>query len=78
MSELKPCPFCGSASAPLVLTVAELEMLGDESADYEWACMHWAVVCDFRNDGCGATTGLGHDSDDAAATAWNRRAGEDG
>ena len=78
MSELKACPFCGSASAPRVLTAAEFELLDSDSISYEWACVHWAAVCDFNRDGCGAATGWGYDSADAAAEAWNRRAGEDG
>lgn len=79
MSEkLKSCPFCGSASAPRVLTAAEVDWLEEDSEDYEWACAHWAAVCAHDHGGCGAATGLGYDSEDAAASAWNRRAGEDG
>lgn len=78
MSELKACPFCGSASAPIVLTVAETEMLDMDREEYEWALMHWATVCNFNSGGCGASTGYCYESADAAAAAWNRRAKENG
>lgn len=79
MSEkLKNCPFCGSVSAPRVLTVAEADRLEDDSEDYEWACAHWVAVCASSHGGCGAATGIGYVSEDAAAEAWNRRNGKDG
>lgn len=76
MSEikLKPCPFCGSKTAPEVLqlidclSVDELEGMAAEN---------YLVVCNSgrsKGGGCGAGTGWGFETPEEAADAWNRRA----
>ena len=71
--DLKPCPFCGSRTAPRVVSIAELE----STTDNEWNNTHYSVVCDKDESGCGASTCYDNPSVDAAAEAWNRRAEDD-
>lgn len=54
-----PCPFCGSLTA---LEIQHLNYPGDRR-----------VICNFKNGGCGASTGSG-DSDIKAIKNWNKRA----
>ena len=81
MSELKPCPFCGSDKAPELSSIWDCEMCANfEEEDcpecYEELgsseCMH-IVVCAVNRGGCGASTGWHLNADDAIQ-AWNRRA----
>lgn len=59
-NELKPCPFCGSATAPA-------ERNAYKSPDYQ------IVVCAASNGGCGASSGW-HETEAEAIAAWSRRA----
>lgn len=61
MEKLKPCPFCGK-STTLDLDISEL------FSDY-------AIVCDYNEGGCGASSGY-RDSEEKAVAIWNRRKGE--
>jgi len=64
--DLKPCPFCGNATAPGAYTSDEIEGDGGES---------FAVVCDVSAGGCGATGPYELEKGEAISE-WNRRAGE--
>lgn len=66
MEELKRCPFCGSLSVELS-TAAEIDMDDEDCAGEQWA-----VVCNYNNGGCGATSGY-RNTPEAAVEAWNRR-----
>lgn len=60
MSELKPCPFCGSADVRITRSL----LLRDPPIHlYGIACRH-----------CDATVGMNFISEEAAKEAWNRRA----
>ena len=83
MKILKPCPFCGSTTAPILSTIWECEMCANfEEEDcpecYETTnndgCMH-IVVCDMSKKGCGASTGWNLKKE-KAIEAWNRRTNE--
>ena len=69
MHELKPCPFCGSMTAPTVMN--ESEALFNIDADGE--DMSMVVCCAAKKFGCGASTGF-CDTAEQAVEAWNRRA----
>ena len=56
--QLKPCPFCGSETAPAVVSIMEIE---------------WRVCCKSIHFGCGAYIAF-HDSEQDAIAAWNKRA----
>ena len=68
MAELKPCPFCGSRTAPFVGNFFEINGLHDEDED-----CNWGVCCGWNNGGCGASCGY-HETGAEAIEAWNRRA----
>ncbi len=76
-TELKPCPFCGSATAPTVITWDEMTWL-----EHEYHSGGNAVICDVLAGGCGSMTGWNSaESNDFntsteadAIAAWNRRA----
>lgn len=70
---LKPCPFCGKSVAHCG-TIAEHEYTDEDSSLYAYDSTHYDVICCFNSGGCGASTGKGHDTPEAAAEAWNRRA----
>ena len=57
-AQLKPCPFCGSETAPTVVSIMEIE---------------WRVCCKSIHFGCGAYIAF-HDSEQEAIAAWNKRA----
>lgn len=61
---LKPCPFCGGRN--LEIDPYKFLKTGD---------LRYAVVCDYKNQGCGASTGFCTNIEEAIS-AWNRRAGE--
>lgn len=71
--ELKPCPFCGKTDTAKIMTVAECLCLDNPT---EWNKTHYGVVCDNIIGGCGASTGLYHESPEKAAEAWNIRASD--
>lgn len=80
---LKPCPFCGSVTAPKLSSVCECEdcanfELEDCPECYEPrasdGCIHF-VVCSVNHGGCGASSGWNVE-ELKAIEAWNRRAGE--
>lgn len=70
---LKPCPFCGSGTAPETETLAESECLDEEEAT-EFKQTHFTVVCNYSHGGCGASTGGLCESEEEAAARWNTRA----
>ena len=83
MSELLPCPFCGSTRAPEVSDVGECE----ECANFD-GCLHrqenhtcegcdeWErpmfVVCNYNISGCGVS-GPYRRTEAKAIAAWNTR-----
>ena len=74
-NELKPCPFCGKKVAHCG-TVADIELMDDDSPDYDWAKDHYAVVCNYNAGGCGTAT-RGYATVEKAIEAWNRRYGDE-
>ena len=67
-NKLRPCPFCGSTTAPSLLRGDEItECDENEHSD------SWAMVCDAHNGGCGAAAGY-HVNPDSAVHKWNGRA----
>ena len=79
-ADLKPCPFCGSATAHGLASICECEMCGNfEEEDcpecytptHSDGCMH-IVVCNVNRGGCGASTGWCINGD-KAIEAWNSR-----
>lgn len=69
--ELKPCPFCGSESAPHVTDCIET-MVCHNIAECEDETLFW-VTCSVLRGGCGAEAGYVRSKADAIA-AWNARA----
>ena len=73
--ELKPCPHCGSATAPMFWSYGEMM----DTYDVELELDHsesFCVVCDASTGGrggCGASGGFMPTKEEAVA-AWNRRA----
>lgn len=72
--ELKPCPFCGSESAPHVTDCIET-MVCHNIAECEDETLFW-VTCSVLRGGCGAEAGYVRNKADAIAT-WNARAAVD-
>ena len=60
MSDLKPCPFCGSE--PTIRIFRGKDGWRDR----------YAVLCRYDEGGCGAESGLYH-YESEAIKAWNRR-----
>lgn len=73
--KLKPCPFCGSETAPEIYTLAELNCRDTDEPEYERESEIYAVACNYSRGGCGASTGGIRETEEEAAEAWNRRAG---
>ena len=65
MSELKPCPFCGSK--PRTYTVSS------RYVDTERYAVRWKVMCG-REDCCILLNDFANEGE--AIAAWNRRAGQ--
>lgn len=61
--DLLPCPFCGKLETIRMLYIP---------AEKRKCVYH--VVCDALNGGCGASTGLNHETPEKAAEEWNTRA----
>lgn len=72
--ELKPCPFCGSESAPHVTDCIET-MVCHNIAECEDETLFW-VTCSVLRGGCGAEACYVRNKADAIA-AWNARAAVD-
>lgn len=69
--ELKPCPHCGSATAPEISNCVELESCANFD---ECPCeTHLCVVCSVHNGGCGACGGFAA-SEEGTILNWNTRA----
>lgn len=69
--ELKPCPHCGSATAPEISNCVELESCANFD---ECPCeTHLCVVCSVHKGGCGACGGFAP-SEEGAVLKWNTRA----
>ncbi len=69
--KLKPCPFCGSETAPDIFQLHDC--FGDDVAEVQ-GDENFLVVCDFSRKGCGAGTGWMFETKQEAAKAWNQRA----
>lgn len=63
--ELKPCPFCGSSSAPKIYSAND----ADDEDNYP---DQYQVVCDFNNGGCGSASGY-RGTEEEAVVLWNTR-----
>ena len=61
--KLKPCPFCGKHNLIYVPVVLDLT---------DQVIKQYKIVCDMRQDGCGASSGL-YWSSSEAEDSWNRR-----
>ncbi len=77
--ELKPCPFCGSTTAPTIMTREEADWMCDpEEREMYDGEIPMVVCCAARKGGCGASTGFCDDDEEdfgrQAAEAWNKRA----
>lgn len=71
--KLKPCPFCGSETAPEIFTLAEIAC-HDEDEATEFERSHFAVACNYSRGGCGCSTGGICETEEEAARRWNQRA----
>lgn len=71
MSELKKCPFCGNID---VFVAQDWEIEGNNPED---GSGYYAVICDYRKGGCGASGGY-RETIDEAQIAWNNRESEGG
>lgn len=61
MTKLKPCPFCGNTAVDV--------------KDDCYPAPNYYVVCDYNDDGCGASSGFCR-TEEEAIEVWNRRASE--
>ena len=72
--ELKPCPFCGSTTAPTIMDREEAHWTYSKE-EKEYSEREYVVCCAGKKGGCGASTGFYYYDDiDRAIEAWNRRA----
>lgn len=82
--KLKPCPHCGNNNLEFT-DMHDLEECGNFDTDscpcneYEppGHCAYKSVVCSVQKGGCGASSGY-YLTEEEAAEAWNKRAGEEG
>ena len=65
---VKPCPFCGSKTAPTVMDQNQA-LWADPDFDGD---LRIVVCCAATKGGCGSSTGF-CDDDEKAVAAWNRR-----
>jgi hypothetical protein len=70
VTELNPCPFCGSTTAPTVMNQNEAQWLYNDAEN-----LSMVVCCAAKKFGCGASTGF-CDTAEQAVEAWNRRASD--
>ena len=70
VTELNPCPFCGSTTAPTVMNQNEAQWLDNDAEN-----LSMVVCCAAKKFGCGASTGF-CDTAEQAVEAWNRRASD--
>jgi len=77
VSELKPCPFCGSTLAPMVLDENQGLYIECKDCDYGVSSNpYYQVVCRANTPfGCGASGGLRPNKEEAIE-AWNERGGD--
>lgn len=66
------CPWCGKTVAH-VGTIAEHELMDEDTPGYDWCATHYDAVCDATNGGCGGHT-RPCESEYEARLAWNTRA----
>ena len=66
------CPWCGKTVAH-VGTIAEHELMDEDTPGYDWCATHYDAVCDATNGGCGGHTGP-YKTEEEARLAWNTRA----
>lgn len=73
MIELSKCPFCGKLTTVILTTAREIGdcKKADTCANVE--CESFTVICDYSDNGCGASSRYAR-SPEEAAEAWNRRA----
>ena len=73
---LKPCPFCGNAKTPELVSAAELYCESQEELDSWPHSDSYAVICNASKPrgpgGCGATGGF-CPSERLAMQGWNKR-----
>jgi hypothetical protein len=67
---LQNCPFCGESEANYVIGLHK----DDERGERTKSPVTYAVVCDYRAGGCGASSGFYEDST-MAVKRWNMRVG---
>ena len=72
-AKLKPCPFCGSITAPTIMDQNEAMWVVPDP-DYD-GDLEIVVCCASRKGGCGASTGL-CDTSERAVEVWNIRYSE--
>lgn len=70
--KLSPCPFCGGTNLACG-TDYEVDFDEDLCDEYDFDDENYAVRCDARAGGCGATSGY-YSTKIEAITNWNRRA----
>ena len=82
--KLRPCPHCANTNLEFT-DMHDLEECGNFDTDScpcnEYGppvhCAYKSVVCSVQKGGCGAASGY-YLTEEEAAEAWNKRAGEDG
>lgn len=67
---LKPCPFCGKTEIAVLNSNDITEAYPDDERYEPNPC--FAGICDFNENGCGATGGY-RETSELAAEAWNQR-----
>lgn len=70
--KLDNCPFCGQTKTVTFATAREMEDCKDMDSCQTSDCRSVAVVCDFTQGGCGASSRYAR-TEEEAAEAWNRR-----
>lgn len=70
--KLKPCPFCGSQTAPGVYLSQVIDDPEYQPTLFDTIYGDWQVVCDFNNGGCGVCSRPFNTPEDAEKF-WNTR-----
>ena len=73
-TEIKPCPFCGSKTAPMVQPFSGFRYKSYEDAKQADYAVVWEVVCGLAG-GCGAKGGIAMGTEADGIREWNRREG---